>query len=292
MSDLPADRPERADGAAAPWWLLASVAALLCVLFHQIVAARVHFYMEQPRYSHCMLLPLVSAFWLWDRWDRIRAVPRAPSAAGLAVAGAGVLLLLYGLLQRANIVQHGALLLTLCGAVAALYGTRVVRASWFAFAYLLLTIPLPKTWDDGITGPLQGIATSAAEGAFDLFGWVVVRQGNVLSLPGLTLLMEDACSGIHSLYALVALGSAWVAFVERPLWLRLVLVASTVPVAVVANALRVTVTGVLAYRIDPKYAVGASHETTGMIVFLTGLLLFLFVDWCLRPVPPPESDAA
>jgi exosortase len=120
---------------------------------------------------------------------------------------------------------------------------------------------------------------------FDLLGWVVVRQGNVLHLPGLKLLVEDACSGIHSLYALFALGVAFVAFTERPAWLRVTLVLATVPIAVTANALRVIVTGVLAYRVDTSYAEGLSHEATGMIVFGTGLLLLLVLDWCLRPDP-------
>jgi exosortase len=152
-------------------------------------------------------------------------------------------------------------------------------------------VPLPKAWDDRIALPLQSLATTTSEAVFDAFGWVVVRQGNVLQLPGLKLLVEDACSGVHSLYALAALGVAWVGFVERPWWLRVTLVLATVPISVLANAIRVVVTGWLAYKVDPKYAQGVSHETTGMIVFAIGLALFLVVDWCLRPDPPPPPSA-
>ena len=76
--------------------------------------------------------------------------------------------------------------------------------------YLVLTMPLPKTWDDRVTGPLQSFATTISEAVFEALGWVVVRQGNVLQLPGLKLLVEDACSGIHSLYALIALAAVLV----------------------------------------------------------------------------------
>ena len=80
---------------------------------------------------------------------------------------------------------------------------------------------------------------------------------------------------------------------ERPAWLRVVLVISTVPVAMLANAVRVTGTGVLAYKVDPSYATGVSHQTAGMIVFGIGLALFLLVDWCLRPEPAATNvDAA
>ena len=102
--------------------------------------------------------------------------------------------------------------------------------------------------------------------------------------------MEEQCSGAHSLYALVALSVAWVAFVRRPVWLRFVLVAGSVPVAMLANAIRVTGTGVLAYKVDPEYATGVSHQTAGMIVFGIGLALFLLLDWCLRPDGEPAAD--
>lgn len=265
---------------------------LICLVFQEILARRIHFYLENPRYSHCVLVPAVAGIWLYDRWDRLSLLPRAPSAGGLVLAAAGVGLHLYGLLQNFNMIQHAALLVTLCGTAAALWGFRVLRASSFAIVYMLFTVPLPKTWDDRITLPLQNMATAASEAVFDAAGWVVVRQGNVLQLPGLKLLVEDACSGVHSLYALVALGFAWTGFMPRPWWLRITLVLATVPISVAANAIRVIVTGWLAYKVDPAYAQGVSHETTGMIVFGIGLVLFLFVDWCLKPDLPPTAEEA
>lgn len=273
---------------ATTFALLAGASVLFVWLFLPILSVRWHFYMEKPRYSHCPLLPLVAAIWIWDRWDRIRLVPRAPSAAGLAATASGVFAYLYGRSVSNNLLQHVALLATAAALVWALAGARTARALAFPLGYLVLTLPLPAAWDDALTQPLQRVATIVAEATFDALGWVVVRQGNVLQLPGLKLLVEDACSGAHSLYALIALGVAWVAFVPRPLWLRAVLVASTVPVALLANAIRVIVTGVLAYEVDPKYAEGTSHEVTGMLVFVTGLALFLLLDWCLKPDPPDE----
>ena len=135
------------------------------------------------------------------------------------------------------------------------------------------------------------MATVLSEGAFDAFGWPVLRRGNVLELPNLKLLVEEQCSGAHSLYALLALGLAWVFFMPRPTWLRVVLVACTAPIALMANSIRVIGTGALAYKVDPAYAEGASHFTGGMLVFGIGVALFLVVDWCLRPdAPRPASE--
>ena len=238
-------------------------------------------------------MPVVAALWVYDRWPRLLALPRETSRAGGGLLVLGVGLFVYARLLHTNLGQHVGMLLTLVGLVWSLFGRRVTAACAFPLGYLLLTIPLPRVWDDRLTQPLQRFATIVAEGAFDGMGWIVVRQGNVLQLPGLKLLVEEQCSGAHSLYALAALGLAWVAFVERPAWLRVVLVISTVPVAMLANAVRVTGTGVLAYKVDPSYATGVSHQTAGMIVFGIGLALFLLVDWCLRPEPAATNvDAA
>ncbi len=252
-------------------------------LFLPIGALRVHQYLDDPRYSHCLLIPFVSALYIYDRWDRLRGIERRGSTAGLTCLVAGVALYVYARWLHTNIWQHIGLLVALTGGVWAVLGRTWVRSLAFPLGYLLLTVPLPKTWDDRLTQPLQRIATIVAEEAFKLLDWPVLRMGNVLQLPGLKLLVEEQCSGAHSLYALGALAFAWVAFMPRPWWLRIVLVLSAGPVAVVANTVRVTLTGVLAYKVDTSYATGISHSTAGMVVFGIGLALFLLIDWCLKP---------
>ena len=265
---------------------------LFLALFWPILAVRFHFYLEKPRYSHCVLLPVVSALWIFDRWDSLRTVPRSVSWRGLVCLVGGVMLYVYGRLVSVNLLQHAAMLVALVGLVATLLGGRVLRALTFPIAYLSLMIPLPPAWDDRITVPLQTFATRIAESFFEALGWIVVREGNVLQLPRLKLLVEEGCSGVHSLYALVALAVAWVFFVERPVWLRVVLVVAAVPIAVIANSIRVSATGVLAYKVDPSYAQGVSHQTAGVLVFAIGVLLLLGLDWCLRPDEPlTEPDA-
>jgi exosortase len=291
-----ADRAEEPQQAAPTpsklpvWAAPAAVGLLLVLLFLPIIQIRAHFYLESPRYSHCVLLPLVSAIWVWDRWASIESTVRSQSKGGLTLLVFAVLLAVYGRTVNMNLLQHAALLIALPATVWALWGARWVRALAFPLGYLLLTVPLLKTWDDRLTLPLQRVATVVSERFFDMLGWVVVRQGNVLQLPGLKLLVEDQCSGVHSLYSLVALSVAWAAFVPRPAWLRIVLVLSVFPIAIAANAIRVIATGVLAYKVDPSYAEGVSHQTAGMIVFAIGVVLMLLVDWCLKPDAPESVD--
>lgn len=283
-----------ADGSSSRTRLVAGlVAACFVGLFWHILAVRFHYYLEAPRYSHCLLLPVVSALWIHDRADALRQVPRSVSGAGLAALVAGVVLYVYGRLVNMNLLQHAGMLATLAGVVWTLLGPAMLRALAFPLGYLVMMVPLPKTWDDAITLPLQGVATRIAETFFEALGWIVVREGNVLQLPRIKLLVEEGCSGIHSLYALASLAIAWVFFVERPAWLRVVLVLSSVPIAVAANSIRVSATGVLAYQVDPSYAQGISHQAAGMVVFAIGVALLLGLDWCLKPdAGGTESDDA
>jgi exosortase len=271
-------------------WTAAGV--LFLALFWPILEVRYHTYLETPRYSHCVLLPLVAALWIWDRWDGLSRIPRAASARGFALLMFGVAVFLWGRLVRTNYtVQHLGMLVAAAGLAWTLAGAALLRALAFPLAYVALMIPLPKSWDDRLTQPLQAMATGMSEAFFRALGWIVVREGNVLQLPGLKLLVEEGCSGVHSLYALLALAAAWVFFVERPVWLRALLIVAAFPIAVLANAIRVSATGVLAYKIDPKYAQGVSHQTAGMIVFAIGVVLMLFLDWCLKPdAYEPDAD--
>ncbi len=293
LSDPHADASDLGHVTQHRAFLVAAVCVVVAyvALFQPIIWLRVTQYADDPRYSHCLLLPVVSVLWIYDRWHVLRRQPATASRVGLAVLVLGVLLFVYSRLLHINVAQHVAALIVLTGIVWAAFGRTLLRTLAFPLAYLVLTIPLPTAWDDALTQPLQTVATVIAEGSFDAFGWVVVRQGNVLQLPGLKLLVEEQCSGAHSLYALFSLSVAWVAFVPRPVWLRFALVFVSVPVAMLANAIRVTGTGVLAYKLDPSYATGLSHQAAGVVVFAIGLGLFLLVDWCLRPDEPMARDA-
>lgn len=277
------------DSQPRAWLVPVVVGAAFLALFWPILAVRFHFYLETPRYSHCVLLPAVSALWVYDRWDKIRVVPRSSSGRGLVLLSAAVLFFIYGRMVPANWAQHLAMLVALIAVVWAMWGRALLRALAFPIAYLALMIPL-KPWDDVITQPLQRIATVTAEAFFKSLGWIVVREGNVIQLPRLKLLVEEGCSGAHSLFALVALAVAWVFFVERPAWMRVAFIVAAGPIAVLANAIRVSATGVLAYKIDPSYARGMSHQTAGMIVFAIGVALMLGLDWCLKPDAPETDD--
>jgi exosortase len=135
-------------------------------------------------------------------------------------------------------------------------------------------VPIPAIVYNRITFPLQLIASRMAAGALDLLGIPVLRDGNVLELPHQTLSVVEACSGIRSLLSLTFLSLVYGYFFEKRMWVRVVLFAATIPIAIVANGSRVTFTGIMT-QIKPELAEGFFHESTGWVIFLVALMILV-----------------
>jgi exosortase len=135
-------------------------------------------------------------------------------------------------------------------------------------------VPLPNLIFNSITFPLQILATRLAEGALSLLNIPVLREGNILQLPSGPLSVVEACSGIRSLLSLTFLCLVYGYFFEKRRWVRVALLAGAVPIAILANGGRVTITGILS-MVNPALAQGFFHESTGWVIFMLALGLLL-----------------
>ena len=169
-----------------------------------------------------------------------------------------------------------ALVVTLIGVVWTVGGTPVLRKLAFPLFLLFFMVPIPTVVYNSLTFPLQLLATRMAAAGLLTIGIPVLREGNILDLPGQQLSVVEACSGIRSLLSLTFLSLVYGYFFEKRTWLRIVLFLATIPVALIANAGRVMVTGILS-QVRGDLAEGFFHESTGMAIFLAaGVILFLF----------------
>jgi exosortase len=181
---------------------------------------------------------------------------------------------------------------TIIGSVWFLGGVPVLKKLAFPLALLFLMIPIPGVVFNQLTFRLQLLASQLADSSLEFLSVPVVREGNILDLPNMHLQIVEACSGIRSLLTLTFLSLVYGYFFEERLWARVVLFLSTIPIAIVANAGRVTATGILS-QIKPELAEGFFHESTGWILFTISLvLLILFhrilvfgVHWIERRKP-------
>src|SRR6266404_3568269 len=255
-----------------PWVPLAWFSALLIVAYFPILRHLVEQWSTDEDVSHGFFVPPVAAFIAWQRRNRILALDYHPAWWGLGVMAWAALQGYVGTLGAELFLQRTSFLIALLGLLLVLGGTRLVRVLAFPLLLLLFMIPIPSLIYNQITFPLQLFASQVAEFSLGLIGIPVLRDGNILELASQKLSVVEACSGIRSLLSLSFLSLVYAYFFDKKLWMRGVLLAATVPVAILANSGRVTITGVLS-EIDPDLAQGFFHSVEGFIIFAIALIM-------------------
>jgi exosortase len=188
-----------------------------------------------------------------------------------------------GLVGSELFLQRTALLFTLVGTLLLTCGTRAVKILAFPLFLLVFMIPIPRIVYTQITFPLQLFASRVAEFVLDRVGIPVLREGNVLELASQKLSVVEACSGIRSLLSLSFLSLVYAYFFDRKKWMRWALLAATVPIAILANAGRVTATGILS-EIRPELAQGFFHSLEGWLIFAVAMTLMIIAHRALNLV--------
>jgi exosortase len=269
-----------------PWFL---VVGLLLWLYGPLMISMVQNWMIDENYSHGFLVPLVTGGLIWAQRRRLPDLAAGPNWAGLAVMIFGLLILLVGQAGHEFFLSRVSLIPVLWGVVLLAWGWQVARSLAFAFAYLVFMIPLPYVLYDSVAFPLRLVAASIAGWMIRLWGTPVLVEGNTLHLPNTALNVVDACSGIRSLISLAAVGVILAYLFLPNRWLKVLLVAMVPPVAVLTNALRVAVAGLLAESHGQWVLEGAMHDLTGWLVFMAGFLILCSIAFLMRIIWKPRA---
>jgi len=266
-----------ADGGSRRFAALSAVGACLLAVavFGPILYYMVQHWQGSPDYSHGFLIVPLAAYFAWERRRKLAKAPIAPSWWGVLPLTLGVLALLVGRLGVELMSMRAAFPLTLIGLVILLLGLPIFRILAFPLLFLFLMVPLPQSLVNVIAFPLQLFAADLAVQILHLANVPVLREGNIIHLPQTQLFVAEACSGLRSLMALGTLGVVFAYFFRKTWGERLVLVASTLPIAVLVNSFRVVLTAALTYRYGEGMAEGVIHQTEGFFTFglAFGLLL-------------------
>jgi exosortase len=248
--------------------------ALLVLCYFPVLKHLVWQWENDADMGHGFFVPVVAAYIAWQRRDEVLAVPTKPNYWGLLLMAWGALQLIVGMLGVELFLQRTAFLISLVGAILTIGGTAVLRALAFPLFLLIFMIPIPLVIYTQITFPLQLFASRVAETVLALLGIPVLRDGNVLELASQKLSVVEACSGIRSLLSLTFLSLVYAYFFDSKKWMRAVLFVATIPIAILANAGRVTITGILSeWRTD--LAQGFFHSVEGWIIFIVAMVLMI-----------------
>lgn len=269
----------------------------LALLYGGVVVGLVNAWRTNDDYSHGFLVAPLCAYFVWERRRALSRLEPQPSLVGLGLVSCSLLLLIVGELGAELFLARISLIGVVTGSVWFVLGWSHARLLAFPLAFALLMIPLPAIVFNQIAFPLQLAASRAAELCLSALAIPALRDGNVIYLPSITLEVAEACSGIRSLVSLLTLSIVFGYFTETTWQRRALLVVATIPIAIVANALRVAGTGVLAHLAGPGAAEGFFHTFAGWLVFMAAaVMLFLIqrLPWWGRSheQPPPTAELA
>jgi exosortase len=228
---------------------------------------------------------LISAWLIWSKRHELAAIPREPGAFGLVVVIAGTGLFVLGTAAAEYFTARLSLVITLFGLVWYLFGLGLIRRTWFAFFFLCFMIPIPYIIYYAVSFPMQLIATKITVDILNLAGMAIVRQGNIIHLAGgYSLEVADACSGIRSLVALLALGALYAYWTQKRLPAQIILFLATVPIAVAANVIRVIITTVAVSVGFSGITQEPLHSLMGLSVFVIAFVFLFVVGAILRRI--------
>jgi exosortase len=268
---------------AVPWVAITWFSLLLVVANFPILKHLVEQWAGDEDVGHGFFVPIVAGFIAWQRRDEILSLELKPSWWGAAVMLWGVLQGFLGILSAELFLQRTSVLISLVGILLLIGGPRLIRVLLFPLLLLPFMIPIPAVIYSQLTFPLQLFASQVAESTLTLLNIPVYRDGNILHLASQDLSVAEACSGIRSLLSLTFLSLVYAYFFDRKVWMRWALLLGSIPLCILANSARVTLTGVLS-EVDTKLAQGFFHEAEGWIIFIVDLILLVALHLAINRV--------
>jgi exosortase len=264
------------------------------VLFWQPIVTLGRDWWSDPEAGHGLLLGPLAIFLAWRKgWGATAAdgqpstadrTERDPFAGGQAAWGIAILVGAVGLRYLSGLAaelftMRASLLLAICGLVVFLGGFRQLIRWWLPVTLLALSIPLPAVVLGSLAFPLQLKASQLGAILLDLRHVPVQLAGNVLHIPGQSLFVTEACSGLRSLTALLALGVLIGGLWLRTIPGRLFIVLAAIPVAMLLNGVRIFLTGFSAYFVSPSLAEGIMHYSEGWAMFVVAFAILGALSW-------------
>lgn len=237
--------------------------------------------------AHGPIVMVVAFVFLYFRLRQVISAgqfQRVPAPAiGGSMLAVGLAIYILGRSQSVQILEVGSLLIVLSGLLVTFYGLRTWSRMWFAFFFMFFMIPLPPSVVDMLTLPMKVGVSYATEHVLYWLGYPISRSGVILIIGPYQLLVADACAGLNSLFTLEALGLLYMNLVRHPSLLRNVALATLIiPISFAANTIRIVFLSLITYYLGDAAGQGFLHGFSGLVLFLSALMLIISVDGMLN----------
>ncbi|MDP2025563.1 exosortase B [Sulfuriferula sp.] len=271
------------------WW---PVVLGLLVLYVPTYWMLAHGLWNSDDYAHGPIVLVVTLYLIWQQRAVFLRDASAPPTRGEAVVGwvllaFGLLMYAIGRSQEVLLLEVGSQIPVILGALLITLGKSAARTLWFALFFLLFMVPLPGFLVDTVTGPLKQYISVIAEQVLYAAGYPIARSGVTLTVGPYQLLVADACSGLHSMFSLSAMGLLYLYLMQHTSTARnLIIMSAILPIAFAANIVRVIVLILVTYHMGDEAGQGFLHGFAGIMLFVIGLLFLFALDWILGFIFP------
>lgn len=241
-------------------------------------------------YSHGWLVPLASGWLVWQRRKVLRRTLRHASWWGLLLLMPAVLVQVAATWWHLGFVSGFAFVGTIWGLVWTYWGWSVLWALRFPLLFLLFMVPLPGVLLIAISFHLKMMAAALATGVLNLMGLHALHAGSTIQLRGASVIVDDTCSGLRSLISLITLATLWISFMppSSTRWPKFAIIGASIPIALVANMVRIIALVLLAAVYGPEAADGFLHYGSGIVVFGVALVVLAWLTRVLHQCSEPS----
>ena len=256
-------------GSPVRLYTLFVIVALAAILpFAGVLGDLYNIWNLKPEYSHGLIIPVISAYLIWRQREQLRELPFTGSWAGVGLILLGLVLRFVGAATTMFTMEHYAFLLVLYGLVLTLTGPAIFKRLWMPLLILVFAVPLPTFFNTSLSLQLQLLSSSLGVLVIRAAGISVLLEGNIIDLGSYQLEVAEACSGLRYLFPLMTLAFIVAYLLRGPMWKRLLVFVSSIPITVVMNSLRIGVIGITVEHWGPAMAEGVLHDFEGWLVFM------------------------
>jgi exosortase len=272
------------------WPAIAWFGGLLILCYWPILYRMGNQWATDENMGHGFFVPIFAGFVAWQHRNELLAEPRKSNAFGLIIVIFSGLLSVVATLGAELFSARLSFVIALFGTVLYLGGTRWIKILLFPLVLLLFMIPIPAIIYSALTMKLQNLASELGELMIGMMGIPVFREGNILHIPSQPLDIAEACSGIRSLMTLLFMALIISYFTDKKVWMRWALLVATVPIAILANGMRVAITALLSEH-NTEWASGWYHEMEGFIIYFIDIIVLLAVHRLINVVAKKTGKA-
>ena len=246
---------------------------LLVVYYPTFVWMWDRWFAADSYYSHGVLIPFVSGYLIWVQKDELKKIPITSSPLGIPLIIFGLIIFLISSVLRIYFSSGFSLLFIIIGLALHFYGMKIVKKISFPLFFLAFMMPLPLVAIVNISFKLKLFAAEIATRLLNHMGFVAVRDGSVITMRHSQVIVDDVCSGLRSLISLTALGSIFAYWLNAPMYKRILLFLTTIPIAIITNVVRVLVLACVSEIWGAQYVEGLVHDVTGYSIFVLAFIL-------------------